>query len=105
MAATSSTLDAPRIEDDSCSPSLDELREALQAIPPTERPERGRRADYSAREISDLCHLSAATIRREVRLGRLAAIRDGQSFAIPVASYIMWRAARRRPAAVGGAQG
>ncbi|WP_454165416.1 hypothetical protein [Gordonia iterans] len=104
MAATS-TLDAPRIEGVSYAPSLDELREALQAIPPTERPEPSRRADYSAREVSDLCHLSAATIRREVRLGRLEAIRDGQSFAIPVASYIMWRAARRRPAAVGGARG
>ncbi|WP_161896097.1 helix-turn-helix domain-containing protein [Gordonia spumicola] len=95
------TLGNPQVEP---SESLiAELRGALQAIPPAERPAPDRRADFTAREVADLAGLSMATIRREVRLGRLEAVRDGQRFAIPVFSYVRWRAARRRP--VGGAQG
>lgn len=113
-AMSMATLDTPQVEP---SESLiAELRDALQVIPPAECPSPDRRADYTAREVADLSGLSMATIRREVRLGRLAAVRDGRrasrsrwfrtSAGAPLAAARSGRAGRnprRKPLALGGA--
>ena len=48
---------------------------------------------------------SRATLVRAIQRGDLTAVFEGKSYFVTEAAYAQWRASRRRPATVGGAQG
>ncbi|MEJ9079297.1 hypothetical protein WKY82_12805 [Gordonia malaquae] len=48
---------------------------------------------------------SRATLVRAIQRGDLTAVFEGKGYLVTEEAYAQWRTARRRPAAVGGAQG
>lgn len=68
-------------------------------------PDSGDAPEFPLSHFLGGCRPSRATLVRAIQRGDLTAVFEGKSYFVTEAAYAQWRASRRRPAAVGGAQG